>query len=355
MAQFHPAKVTRVERTTRDAVVVYLEPEDPQAFQFKPGQYLTFRRTIDGQDIRRSYSICAGAHDAALRVGVKRVPGGAFSTWVNDELEPGETIDVMPPAGNFTMATDEAAERHYLAVAAGSGITPVLSLMKTILADEPNARFTLIYGNRSVANMMFREEIEELKDRYLNRLSIIHMFSGGSDLPLFSGRIDAEKCDELFSTLIDVGSLDQAFICGPETMMHTVSDKLQEYGLEKSKIKFELFGAPQEGRLAKPRKTAGEDVATRTCSVSVILDGVRHETAIHDNQTSVLEAALAADLDAPHSCKAGVCSTCRAKVLQGDYELAANYALEDYELEQGFVLSCQCLPKSDHIVIDYDQ
>ncbi|SFE66891.1 1,2-phenylacetyl-CoA epoxidase subunit PaaE [Roseivivax sediminis] len=358
MARFHPLTVTDVQKTTRDAVVVTLTPgeADAPAFDFTQGQYLTFRRDFDGTELRRCYSICAGLDDGALRVGIKRVDGGAFSTWANEELRPGDTLDAMPPMGSFHTPLDASADRHYLAFAGGSGITPVLSLLRTILAREPGARFTLVFANRQVGSIMFREEIEDLKNTYLGRLSVIHILeSEAQEIDLFSGRIDAEKMEALFTHWIDAGDIDTAFICGPEPMMLTIADSLKAHGLPEDRIKFELFASAQPGR-AKTRAVSKEAAASgAVCAVQVTLDGTTRSFAMPRDGTVLLDAALDSALDAPFSCRAGVCSTCRAKVLQGEVEMETNHALEDYELRAGYVLTCQCVPLSDTLVVSYDE
>ncbi|WP_349369686.1 1,2-phenylacetyl-CoA epoxidase subunit PaaE [Salinarimonas sp.] len=357
MAQFHPLTVREVRRETRDAVVVTLEPrpEDRDAFAFVQGQYLTFRRSFDGEELRRSYSICSARGDV-LRVGVKRVEGGAFSSFANAELKPGDVLDAMPPMGNFHAPVDPASEKHYLLFAGGSGITPVLGILKTILAEEPGSTATLVYGNRSTASIMFREELEDLKNAHLGRLSILHVLeSEAQDIDLFSGRVDREKCDRLFSAWIDVGSADMAFICGPEPMMLAIAEALKAHGMSEDRIKFELFLSSQPGR-ARRKAVSAEAAAQagKRTSAQITLDGATR-TIEMDKGQSVLEAALAADLDAPYACKAGVCSTCRALVVEGEVEMEANYALEDYEVERGYVLTCQCYPLSDRVVVSYDQ
>ena len=356
MARFLPLTVREVRRETRDAVALTLEPrpEDAGAFAFRHGQYLTFRRDFDGQEVRRSYSICAGAGER-LRVGVKRVDGGAFSTWANEALKPGDVLEAMPPMGGFTAALDPAQARHYLLFAAGSGITPVLGILRTVLAQEPKATATLVYGNRSAASIMFREELEDLKNLHLGRLSVLHVLSGeGQDAELFSGRIDAAKCAQLFDRWIDVPSADLAFVCGPEAMMLAVQGALREHGMAPEKIRVELFAAGQQGRA--PRKAAAATAAGGACvQASVTLDGATRAIEIARDGQSILDAALAANIDAPYACKAGVCSTCRALVLEGETEMAANYALEDYEVRRGYVLTCQARPLSDRVVVSYDQ
>ncbi|SDE17197.1 ring-1,2-phenylacetyl-CoA epoxidase subunit PaaE [Paracoccus isoporae] len=358
MARFLPLRVTELRRDTRDAVVVTLQPrpEDAGAFDFTQGQYLTFRREFDGEELRRSYSICAGRDDGVLRVGIKRVDGGAFSTWANEELQAGMELEAMAPMGRFHTDLDGAVAKHYLGVAAGSGITPVLSIIKTTLAREPKSRFTLIYANRSVNSIMFREELEDLKNLYLGRFSVIHILkSEGQEIDLFTGRIDAEKMAALFENWIDPESLDAAFICGPEGLMLTVADSLREAGLEDGQIKFELFASSQPGRAKKKAVSRDSAQAGEATEAVVTLDGATRSFRMPKQGETLLDAALAQDMDAPFACKAGVCSTCRAKVLEGEAEMAVNHALEDYEVAQGYVLTCQCYPLTDRIVVSYDE
>lgn len=358
MSRFHPLEVTDVRRDTRDAIVVTLKPreEDRDAFRFTQGQYLTLRRRFDDAELRRSYSICAGLDDAALRVGIKRVDGGAFSTWANENLRPGDLIEAMPPMGNFHLPLEPQAAREYLGFAGGSGITPVLSIVKTVLAREPGSRFTLVYANRQVSSIMFREELEDLKNLYLGRLSIIHILdSEGQEIDLFTGQIDRAKCDALFSHWIDLKSVDAAFICGPEPMMLVIAEALRAHGMAEERIKFELFASSQPGRLPQRQRTEGAADAAAACEATVTLDGVTRSFTFPKQGQSLLEAALEHSLDAPFACTAGVCSTCRAKVLEGEVEMLVNHALEDYEVEQGYVLTCQCYPVSDRIAVSYDQ
>ncbi|MWD29448.1 2Fe-2S iron-sulfur cluster binding domain-containing protein [Aquicoccus sp. SCR17] len=355
MARFHELKVTQVEKTIRDAVVVTLEPSDPANFDFRPGQYLTFRRDFDGEELRRSYSICAGKDDGCLQVGIKRVDGGAFSTWANEDLKPGDTIQAMSPMGAFTTEFEAGQARHYLGFAGGSGITPVLSLIRTGLAREPESRFTLIYANRGVNTIMFREELEDLKNRFMGRLNVIHILeTDAQDIELFTGRVDAEKCGQLFSHWVDVDTADMAFICGPEPMMLTIAAALKDHGMQEDQIRFELFASAQQGRLKKPVKSKQAANTDKLTAASVTLDGATRSFEM-DKETTVLDAALANSLDAPYACKAGVCSTCRCRVIEGEVEMVANNALEDYEVEKGYILSCQSFPLTDKLVVDYDQ
>ena len=353
MAQFHPLTVTEVRKTIRDAVVVTLKPEDPDAFKFVQGQYLTFRRDFDGTEIRRNYSICTGLDDGMLQVGIKRVDGGAFSTFANNNLKPGDTLEAMPPMGKFYTTIEPDKAKTYLGFAGGSGITPVLSILKTVLAREPNSHFTLVYANRAPNTIMFREELEDLKNRHMGRLTILHVLeSGDQDIDLFSGRVDADKCAALFKHWVNIASVDTAFICGPEPMMLAISTALKDHGLSEDQIKFELFGASQQGRLAVQNRAAQSgETGTET---TVIIDGTAHQFTL-PKADPVLQGALDNALDAPYACRAGVCSTCKAKVVEGEAEMITNHALEDYEVRAGFVLTCQCYPLSDKIVLDYDQ
>ena len=358
MARFHPLEVTDVRRETRDAVVLTLKPrhEDATLFDFTQGQYLTFRRQFDGVELRRSYSICAGKDEGVLRVGIKRVDGGAFSNWANESVKPGEILEAMPPMGAFYLPIDPGVARHYLAFAAGSGITPVLSIIKTVLSREPRSRVTLVYANRQIASIMFREELEDAKNLHVGRLSVLHVLeSEAQDIDLFTGRIDAEKCAALFEHWIDLKTVDCAFICGPEPMMLTVAAALRDHGLPDSQIKFELFASGQTGR-AKPRPAAMSAASgADACEATVTLDGATRQFRMPKHGQSLLDAALEHNIDAPYACKAGVCSTCRAKVLEGEVEMMTNHALEDYEVRQGYVLTCQCFPVADRVVVSYDQ
>ncbi|MBO6758420.1 MAG: phenylacetate-CoA oxygenase/reductase subunit PaaK [Roseibium sp.] len=358
MARFHPLEVTEVRRDTRDAVVVSLRPrdEDRAAFDFIQGQYLTFRREFDGEELRRSYSICAGKDDGVLRVGIKRVDGGAFSTWANENLEPGIVLEAMPPMGRFFTALDPSSEKHYLGFAGGSGITPVLSIIKTVLAREPASEFTLVYANRQISSIMFREELEDLKNLYLGRFSVLHILeTEAQEIDLFTGRIDADKMNRLFDTWIDPTTIDTAFICGPEPMMLTIAESLRAHGVTDDRIKFELFASGQPGRAKRPAVSREAANRSGTARATITLDGATRTVDMPKEGQTLLEAALEHDLDAPFACKAGVCSTCRAKVLDGEVEMAVNHALEDYEVRQGYVLTCQCTPVTDTLVISYDQ
>jgi len=352
MSQFHPLLVTDIHHTIRDAVVLTLKPEDPEAFAFTQGQYLTFKQDFDGTELRRNYSICAGLDDGELKVGIKRVDGGAFSTYANTELKVGDTLHAMPPQGKFFTAIEPEVAKNYLGFAGGSGITPVLSILKTVLKREPQSTFTLVYANRAVNTIMFREELEDLKNHYMGRLTIIHILESGQDMELFEGRIDQAKCDALFKHWIQINNIDTAFICGPEPMMLAIAEALKTNGLTDEQIKFELFSESQQGRLAK-QEMAKRSEGQKGTEITVIIDGARRSFTMQKGQ-SVLEAALENGQEAPFSCKAGVCSTCMGKVLEGEVEMISNHALEDYEVERGYVLTCQSYPLSDTLTIDYD-
>ncbi|RLQ88787.1 1,2-phenylacetyl-CoA epoxidase subunit PaaE [Notoacmeibacter ruber] len=357
MSRFSPLTVTDLQRDTRDSVIVSLQPreDDRDRFAFTQGQYLTFRRSFGDEELRRSYSICAGCDDPVLRVGIKRVDGGAFSTFANEELKVGDTLEAMPPQGRFHTPIEEDSTRHYVAFAAGSGITPVLSIIRTVLTREPKARFTLVYANRQVNSIMFREELEDLKNTYLGRFSLLHILkSEAGESELFGGRIDRAKLDRLFEVWIDPESIDTAFICGPEALMLVIAQALREHGLDDSRIKFELFASSQPGRAATRAKSRRQKQSGGDTEASITLDGTTRSFTM-SKQTSLLDAALAHDMDAPYSCKAGVCSTCRAKVLEGEVEMDTNHALEDYEVKAGYVLSCQCHPLTEKVVLTYDE
>ena len=352
MSQFHPLEVTNIQNTIRDAVVVTLRPRGGD-FTFTQGQYLTFRRDFDGHELRRSYSICTGQGDGVIQVGIKRVAGGAFSTWANTDLAVGDTLEAMPPMGNFYAEAENDAP-HSLAFAGGSGITPILSILRTGLEKDSASRFTLVYANRSPNTIMFREELEDLKNHYLGRFNMIHVLEDDSqDIDLFYGRVDGEKCAVLFRTLIDVKTIDMAYICGPEPMMLAISQTLLDHGLHKDQIRFELFASAQPGRL--PQMAADTAVMEAGVQARVTLGGEARSFVIPQN-TSLLDAAIANNIDAPFACKAGICSTCKAKLLKGEVEMVANHALEDYEVEAGYVLTCQSYPvTAKKVVWDYDK
>lgn len=356
MSKFYPLSVAKVKHETRDAIAVTftVPPELKSTFAYQQGQHLTLRALIDGEDVRRSYSICSAVQDETLRVAIKRTPGGLFSSWANESLQPGATLDVMPPMGHFNVPLDATSERHYLAFAAGSGITPILSIIKTTLLAEPKSRFTLVYGNRASSSVIFRDELTDLKDVYMGRLKLVYVMSREQqDIELFNGRITGEKCSAFLQHWIDISDIDVAFVCGPEDMMHGVSKSLQEAGLPKERIRIELFAASIPKHEHKPRPVA--QGAAHQTEVTVIMDGSAASFTMDKDKESILDAGLRAGIDMRYSCKGGVCSTCRCKVVEGNVEMDVNYALEDYEVARGFVLSCQAFPITDKLIVDFDQ
>ena len=356
MPNFHPLTVTHIDKTTRDAVVLTLAPPGDAVaeFSFAPGQYLTFRQDFDGVELRRSYSICAGIDDGHLQVGIKTVDGGAFSTWANEVLRPGDVIEAMPPMGQFKVPLGKPGPRHYLGFAGGSGITPLLSIIKSVLSHEPDSRFTLIYANRDTNSIMFHEALEDLKNQNMQRFSILHVLEAGQeDMPLLTGRIDQEKCAELLAKTIDISAIHMALICGPEPMMLAIAEALQNAGMNKDQIKYELFASAQTGRAKKRAQSSGATSLKSGSKITVRLDGTNHKFTV-GRGTTMLDGLLEATTDVPHACKAGVCSTCKAKVVRGEVEMVANHALEDYEVEAGYVLTCQSYALSEEIELDYD-
>jgi ring-1,2-phenylacetyl-CoA epoxidase subunit PaaE len=356
MSKFYPLTVAKVEHETRDAIAVTfaVPPELKQTFAYQQGQHLTLRAMIAGEDVRRSYSICSAVQDEQLRVAIKKTTGGLFSNWANDNLRPGATLEVMPPMGHFNVPLDPDSERHYLAFAAGSGITPVLSIIKTTLLAEPKSRFTLVYGNRASSSVIFRDELTDLKDVYMGRLKLVYVMSREQqDIELFNGRITGEKCSAFLKHWIDIQDIDVAFICGPEDMMHGVSKSLRDAGMAKEKIRIELFAASIPKSEHKPRPV--QAWAHQQTEVTVIMDGSAASFTMDKDKESILDAGLRAGIDMRYSCKGGVCSTCRCKVVDGNVEMDVNYALEDYEVARGFVLSCQAFPITDKVVVDFDQ
>jgi ring-1,2-phenylacetyl-CoA epoxidase subunit PaaE len=351
---FHPLRVSAVRPDTEEAVIVEFDvPENLHGtFAFAPGQHLTLRQIIGGQEQRRSYSICSGSDDGALRIGVRKVPGGVFSCWLNEHLQPGHSIDVMPPQGRF--GTTAKSGRHYLGIAGGSGITPILSIMKSVLASEPDSRFTLIYGNRQQKTTMFKEELEDLKNRYLTRLVLHHVFSREhTDSALNSGRMTREKIGDFLRVLIDPQTTDHAFICGPYQVNDEAEAALLDAGLPAERIHVERFGVPLPAgnAAAIPQPHEGDAEQAR---VVIIRDGISREIVFRKQDPSILDAAAAAGLEVPYSCKSGVCCTCRAKLLEGEVRMERNFALEKHEVAAGFVLACQSHPLTERVVLSFD-
>jgi len=363
-ARFHELPIARVTSEAAGAVAVTLAvpPEQRAAFAFEPGQFLTVRATIGGQDVRRSYSISsprsAYTRQGELTLGIRPVEGGVFSNWAASALKVGDTLKAMPPDGRFTVHKTRAL--HRVGFAAGSGITPILSLMASTLEESPDSKFTLVYGNRRMGSVMFNEALQDLKDRYASRLTLIHVLSRqAQEVPLLEGRIDGNKVRELIATLLPVGSMDEVFVCGPEAMIEATEKALLDAGVRPDRVHTERFTSPTLEALSPDQRQAvvlGHP-AVRTegdVSLTVVLDGKPHELRMNRDER-VLDVALNAGLDLPWSCRGGVCCTCRAKVLEGAVAMEKNFTLEPWETDKGFVLSCQARPTTDRVVVSYDE
>ena len=356
MARFYPLKVKDIYKETEDCSVVSFEvPEELKSeFQYHQGQHLTLKKIINNEDVRRSYSLCSSPVEGEWRVGVKQIFEGKFSTFINEQLKKDDLLEVMPPSGDFGVDVDEKAAKNYVFFAAGSGITPVLSMIKTHLAKEPQANCQLFYLNKNAKSIIFKEEIEQIRNTYFGRFEVNYFLTREQrDIELFNGRFTPEKIQQLAATILDVESVDECFICGPEEMIFMIRDELSKLGLDKSHIHYELFVT---GLSEADKKRTQEAMARQKEGTSVtILDGGKEfhfdMTKDYDN---ILDAALAAGADLPFACKGGVCSTCKCKVKQGDVEMKINYALEKDEVENNFVLSCQAIPTSDDVVLDFD-
>lgn len=363
MARMHELKVKDVHKETSDSIVVEFEVPDElkERFRFHQGQYVTLKKEIDGEEVRRNYSICSGPFEEDLRIACKKVEGGRMSGYLNEKLEPGERIEVMEPMGNFFTDLDEANEKQYVAFAAGSGITPVISILKTVLHKEPKSRFLLFYGNKTSLDIIFKHELEKLTQKYGDRLEIHHVLSReeGED-ELLSGRIDEDRARKLLDRYEDPEWDKEYFICGPEGMMNAVNAVLQERGVVEKRIHIELFTSPVESEADIEEKKekrdeslsrAGDD---EVAQVTVILDDEESSFQLEYDGDVILDAALEEDLDVPFSCKGAVCSTCRAKLVEGEVEMEANHALTDDEVEEGYILTCQSHPRTPKVVVDYD-
>jgi ring-1,2-phenylacetyl-CoA epoxidase subunit PaaE len=352
--RFHRLAVNDLRRETADAIsMTFAIPQDLAGdYGFQPGQYLTLRTTMDGEEVRRSYSICSGPDDGELRIAVKKVDGGAFSSWAADELKSGDQLDVMTPTGRFGVAHAPAEARLYVGFAAGSGITPILSIIKGVLAREPSSRFFLFYGNRTAEGMLFREELEELKDRFLQRLSLFHVISGEEqDIPILHGRLDGDKVRVLLRSLVPAASVDHVFICGPTGMSADIEATCRAIGIADEKIHVERFVSEFGGK-PRPKKVIVSGAPPKAVA-ALIIDGKRREVPVAEGE-AILDAALRAGMDLPFACKGGMCSTCRAKLVEGEAQMEVNYSLEPWELKAGFILTCQAKPCSDKVVVDYD-
>ena len=352
---FHPLKVAEIVPETADANSIRFEipPELREAFAFKAGQHLTLRATIDGEEVRRNYSLCTAPADSDWMVTVKRIGGGLFSNWVGDQLRAGDIVEVMVPHGSFTTEFEASKARHLVGIAGGSGITPVMSLIKTLLREEPQSRFTLLYGNRDSSSVIFLEALAALKDKHLGRFEIYHFLDHEEqDIDLFNGMLNRERLEEAVEHLVpDAADVDGWFICGPGPMMDAAEGVLLDRSIPKERIHIERFTAD------RPPEAVAQEIAqlqtqAEGMSVAVTLDGRTRRVPF--TAGNILDSARAAGLPAPFACKAGVCATCRAKVIKGKVEMAARYGLTDEEVAAGYVLTCQSVPLGDGVAVDYD-
>ncbi len=358
--QFHALTLARIEPETDHAVrLSFVVPAAlKDTFAYRPGQYLTLQTAVDGESVRRSYSICSGVNDEDLQVAVKRVEGGLFSNYVNDSLQVGDVLDVMSPQGSFYVELNPEIKRNYLFIASGSGITPVVSNIKSILATEPEATVTLLYGNQRTNTIMFRETLSFLKNRYMTRFRWVNILSRedqGSDI--LNGRLDNRKGAELNRRLIDLDSFDEYFICGPESMISEVSRGLRGVGVAEDNIHYELFAASADDARAVIEKhhARAKAYAGRSSEVTIVMDGRSSTFDLSADGENVLDAGINHGLDLPYSCKGGVCSTCKARLVEGAVDMDISHGLEPGELEDGLILTCQAHPISDRVVVDFDQ
>lgn len=357
MAQhFHPLNIADVTRETADCISVAFDIPSAlrDTFAYFAGQYITLKAEVGERELRRSYSLCSAPHEGQWRVAIKRVDGGQFSQWAHALLRAGDVIDVLPPDGHFKYAPDNAKARKVLLLAAGSGITPVFAILKTILETERDSHVTLVYGNRRVKDIVFKEAIEDLRDTHLTRFQLHHTLSGEiQDAAIANGRLDGDKVAALFLGALDPRAFDDVYICGPGEMIESCVAACKAAGVEHGRIHKELFGVPPK---ATTQLASGQSEAASTehARVSVIADGIERVLDVAYKGESVLERALAAGIDVPYACKAGVCCTCRAQVLEGEVRMDANFALDEAEVARGFVLTCQCHPVTDTVRISYD-
>jgi ring-1,2-phenylacetyl-CoA epoxidase subunit PaaE len=361
LPQLHRLRIREVRPETPEAISVAFDIPAPlrDAYRFQPGQFLTLQAEVGGEPLRRSYSVCVGTHDydaaGELRVAIKRVAGGRFSNWANEHLRAGQELDVLTPDGRFNTPLDPAQRKRYVGFAGGSGITPMLSLIKTTLKVEPNSDFTLVYGNRTVSSIMFLETLEELKNQYLGRLRLIHVLSEEpSELELLSGLLDEARIGELLASVVTADSIDEAFICGPAPMMDAAERALLGAGVAPERIHLERFGTPAPAAVVAATGPAPASDGP-TAQVSLIIDGKKRRLRVGMQGRSILDEGLAAGANLPYACKAGVCCTCRAKVLEGEVCMDRNYTLEPHEIAAGFVLTCQSHPVSARVVLSYDE
>ncbi|UXX78856.1 phenylacetate-CoA oxygenase/reductase subunit PaaK [Reichenbachiella carrageenanivorans] len=356
MHHFHPLTISKLIKETDDCVSLEFDIPDANKslFEHKQGQHVTLRKIINEEDVRRSYSICTSPKENKLKVAIKKIANGAFSTYANEVLTAGDVLEVMPPSGSFNTELNPTQAKNYVGFAGGSGITPIISIMKAVMDTESQSTFTLVYANRSTDSMVFKEEIEGLKNKYINRLNIIHIFSQEHiGIPLFEGRIDQKKVHALNKNVVDLKSADEIFICGPEAMMLAIQSALIDLDIDKSKIHMELFTSPV-GKLGKSEHSIKETYEEVKAKITIQIDGVKMDFDYSSND-SILDAAAKKGADLPYACKGGVCCTCKAKVIEGKVDMAINYALEQDEIERGYILSCQARPKTDRIILSFDE
>ena len=355
--QFHSLPIHSIQSETSDCISVQLDVPETlrEAFAYLPGQYLTFRVGLEGEEIRRSYSLCSAPHENKWTVAIKKIKDGKFSSYAHEQLKKGDRMDVMPPMGNFHPKLQASNCKHYLAIAAGSGITPVISILKSVLHNEPQSRFTLVYGNRDRQSIIFFEELEGWKNKFLGRLQLIHILSREqTDSALNEGRIDEAKL-RLLQTLIDYSSVDDCFLCGPEEMIQTARETLPTLGIDSQKIHFELFTTAAQQKKAANQSARGSEDDGPQSIVTLRVDGRSVNMNIPRNGSqTILDAALKQGADLPYACKGGMCCTCKAKLLEGEAKMEVNWGLEEEEVRQGYILTCQAIPSSEKLVIDFD-
>jgi ring-1,2-phenylacetyl-CoA epoxidase subunit PaaE len=355
MTKFYPLVIKKIQRETAEAVSISFDiPTEWQPiFEHQEGQYLTFRTIIDGEEVRRSYSICS-AKEEDLTVAVKKIDGGVFSTFANEKLKKGDVLETMPPMGKFILSTKNNQAKHYVGFAAGSGITPIFAMMKAVVQREPNSRFTLFYGNKNAKSVIFREQIEGLKNKNMEKMRVYHFLSREfQEADIFNGRIDGEKATDICQKLLNVNDIDEVFLCGPEEMILGVKDVFLQKGIAEKNIHFELFATA--GSLKKKKEASTEKTDNQVFSdIKVKIDGKIFAFRLAQNTKNILDAAIEQGADLPYACKGGVCCTCKCKLEEGDVQMPINYGLESEEIDNGYVLGCQAFPITESVMLNFD-